>query len=52
MPNKKLYRAVINMPRIEYSHQSSDFSIIKVLNLAEIKQLTSSLFHDWHLKVL
>ena len=36
LPNNKLYRAIITMPRIEYAIESSDFSIVKVLNINEL----------------
>ena len=52
MQNNKLYRAIISMPRIEYRIESSDFSIVKVLNVSELHEYTSSLFMDWHLVTL
>ena len=52
MDNGKLYRVLITMPRIEYSIESSDFSIVKVLNASELAEYTSDLYIDWHMITL
>jgi len=52
MDNGKLYRVIIAMPRIEYSIESSDFSIVKVLNPAELAEYTRELYMDWHMITL
>ena len=52
MENGKQYRVIITMPRIEYSIESSDFSIIKVLNPAELAAYTGDMYFEWHMIAL
>jgi len=52
MQDNKLYRVIIRMPRIEYRIESSDFSIVKVLNHHELHEFAQCLFIDWHLLAL